>query len=218
MKWVSWTQSVQMLWLLVCFLLVVGLNALRDLRISRASSLLSRMYVVFGRPGAGKTTITNAVLDFGNQLESSTFAVDLDICVSDTMRANFAKNIYPTLQERQRFALDACKYVQEQIIKSKKETCLVSFSFVNNDLRDTFRMQFPHAKWILIDTPDSLASQRIATREGHFYKQETIKERGPEWLFDDVDFDHISIKGNLPVGTIAAQIVSFIQSDIKYNG
>ena len=37
-------------------------------------------------------------------------------------------------------------------------------------MRVVFRQQFPHSKWILVDTKEDVAQERILTRQGHFYK------------------------------------------------
>jgi gluconate kinase len=47
---------------------------------------------------------------------------------------------------------------------------IVSFSFVNTDLRTVFRQRFPHANWVLINTTETEAQRRIEQRQGHFYK------------------------------------------------
>merc|ERR1711924_122109 len=47
---------------------------------------------------------------------------------------------------------------------------IVSFSFVNTDLRDIFRSRFPNAEWILIETGQEECNKRINERKGHFYK------------------------------------------------
>ena len=54
---------------------------------------------------------------------------------------------------------------------------LVSFSFVNTDLRDAFRQRFPAAHWILLDTPEPEAQRRMDVREGHFYKGNSNKTK-----------------------------------------
>ena len=41
--------------------------------------------------------------------------LDLDVCVSPSMRDNFAKGIYPSLSERREFAKTACQYVESEI-------------------------------------------------------------------------------------------------------
>lgn len=54
---------------------------------------------------------------------------------------------------------------------------IISFSFVNTDLRIAFRDAFPDAHWILIETSDDLAKERISKREGHFYNNtDNVKE------------------------------------------
>ena len=186
------------------------------------------IYVIFGRPGAGKTTVAEKARELyphtvvpGTSLSSSLPSasssssisnariqcLDLDVCVPQWMRDNFSKGIYPTLKQRQAFATSACDYIDDELRKlsapgagatdpvgavgavneddngtmgeekvqvhkivPKKIPVLISFSFVNTDLRDVFRSRFPDATWILMDTSDSEAQDRIHQREGHFYK------------------------------------------------
>ena len=45
----------------------------------------------------------------------------------------------------------------------------MSFSFVNEDLRNFFRVRFPFARWFLVDTDVETAGRRIRARRGHFY-------------------------------------------------
>ena len=73
--------------------------------------------IVFGRPGAGKTTVANAAVE---KLQTSNdnitcLGLDLDVCVPQWMRDNFANGIYPTLEERNRFANECCQYVTHEL-------------------------------------------------------------------------------------------------------
>lgn len=165
------------------------------------------LLVIFGRPGAGKTTVSEKVIELLEQEETttsttadakSTVQIDLDVCVPQWMRDNFAKGMYPTLVQRQEFALGACDYVDRELKEfltcsfqnssdsspspstlpsqssssssSPSRFMIISFSFVNTDLRDTFRSRFPQATWILVNTSDEISQERIQMRQGHFYK------------------------------------------------
>lgn len=178
--------------------------------------------VVFGRPGAGKTTICSAALTKLQELKNECLVLDLDACIPNWMRENFAKGIYPTLDQRNKFAVSACDYVDKEInnlggkyIKDdneKQPLIIISFSFVNTDLRDVFRSRFPNAKWALVDIDDVTAQDRIEKREGHFYKgAPTSKEAdskksdaseeidNSEWKFAPVDFEHVILNGLVSV-------------------
>jgi len=156
------------------------------------------------------------------------------------MRDNFAKGIYPTLAERQRFATEACDYVEQQLqFKTNEEgsppTTVVSFSFVNNDLRDIFRQRFPQTRWVLIDTNEEAANVRIQRREGHFYKgsaayidksgnsddfetqepsiisrDETHDEDNLEWQFAPVEFEHVRLDGEFSQEENAQKLLEII--------
>jgi ATP:corrinoid adenosyltransferase len=193
------------------------------------------MVVVFGRPGAGKSTIAHRAVqkaaaaaatsirqnidintsdDTKNVTTTTTHAVsavtttattvigiDLDVYVPQWMKDNFAAGIYPNLQQRQDFAHVMCQSLQEELWLHKQQqqelqnasstlsaavtssdnnksddsmvqqvAAIVSFSFVNNDLRDIFRCHFPAASWVLLDTTEQEAQRRIRERTGHFYK------------------------------------------------
>ena len=54
--------------------------------------------IIFGRPGAGKTTIADALLKHADAENAQ--GVDLDVCLPQWMRDNFARGIYPSLDER----------------------------------------------------------------------------------------------------------------------
>ena len=152
------------------------------------------MVIVFGRPGAGKTTVAEQAYQ---SLQTSKgpsslshyrcCAIDLDVCVPQWMKDNFAQGIYPTLAERLEFAESACDHVVQQQMQlhhakdhvptssieevtRTKTITIVSFSFVNTDLRNVFRQRFPHATWVLLDTTEMEAQRRIELRQGHFYK------------------------------------------------
>ena len=192
------------------------------------------LIVVFGRPGAGKTTIATAAI---KQLNKS-YGLDLDVCVPDWMKANFAKSIYPTLEERKVFALDCCEYVEKEInniIQKKSDenmiTVIISFSFVNTDLRDIFRSHFQKAKWVLVDTTEEEAAIRIQTRKDHFYKGDTSKQSidelsskdtteesterngsktdidNSDWHFAPVTFPHVILDGNAPITENAEKLI-----------
>ena len=143
--------------------------------------------------------------------------LDLDVCVPQWMRNNFAKGLYPTLEERIAFAQSACDYVEGSLVQAMSVLpeghslgAIVSFSFVNTDLRDTFRKRFPKSKWFLIDTSEDEATERIRRREGHFYKGKVelvaideIEARpttdNQEWSFAPVTFQHTVLNGIEPI-------------------
>lgn len=268
------------------------------------------LYIVFGRPGAGKTTVaeravelcrrrrkqeqttnkkkendnvgglvssTNTGNDDDNEEEEnimvdrhnndSVIALDLDVCVPGWMKEKFGKGIYPTLTERTTFASDACDYVEKQITIHQQQqqqvatsptaptdggtnndddlvlmACVVSFSFVNTDLRDVFRLRFPTSTWILIDTTEEEATRRIRERKGHFYKGEKPRDVGnscnsssdgtdrstssktmdvknddvdnSEWKFAPVTFPHIILNGDDSVEENAQRVAEVILSKI----
>jgi adenylate kinase family enzyme len=202
------------------------MNAYTNQDMSSSNSNSNRntmpMVVVFGRPGAGKSTVADWAVDFLMSSEDNNIHVlglDLDVCVPQWMRDNFAKGSYPTLEERHIFAKGACDYVDEQLLQLQQETLrknkelsmgvIISFSFVNTDLRETFRQRFPHAQWYLVNTSEEEATLRIQKRQGHFYKGKKDKEtatdhkskrpnrnNNSEWEFAQVDFHHVDLDGN----------------------
>jgi gluconate kinase len=201
----------------------------------------SSLFIVFGRPGSGKTTVANKAfeslsLDNKNN-KHQCVEFDLDVCISQEMKDNFGKGIYPSLQERNEFASGACDYVEKQLdekllkcqlSKQQKKfnlSAIVSFSFVNTDLRDIFRERFPKAEWILIDTTEEECTKRINEREGHFYKgDKPVKEEvdttneekdTSEWEFNPVTFPHIILDGNDTIEDNANNVVKEILGKIK---
>jgi len=201
--------------------------------------------IVFGRPGAGKTTITELALEVLKRggvnhvgERPPCLHLDLDCVVPTSIKENFAKGIYPTLQERTEFAHSACEYVMQEMdkVKRKDTTCtkaaievLISFSFVNTDLRDVFQERFPNAYWNLIDVKEDVAQDRILQRQGHFYKgkQTCVEESSSvggnpssdndadnsEWKFAAVTFSHIVLDGMHPVDVNARKLYDAI---LKY--
>ena len=175
--------------------------------------MTSRIVVVFGRPGAGKSTVSDKAVELNVEKSRNIACLDLDACVPQWMKDNFAKGIYPNLEQRKEFAVSACDYVDEKLrMMDQSSRVIISFSFVNTDLRDVFRARFPGAKWILINTDEAEAQDRIQKREGHFYKgappskssleslaaaeeNETLKADNSEWNFAPVEFDHVVLDG-----------------------
>lgn len=201
---------------------------LLSLRVPQAKD--SPCVIVFGRPGAGKTTIAEAAVASFDEANSFCLGLDLDVCVPEWMRENFAKGIYPNLKQREDFAYCCCDYVERQIEENWKEgrvdmAVVISFSFVNTDLRDIFRSRFPRAKWILIDTSDEEATKRISEREGHFYKgeleEESMKKEpregerndvdNNEWKFAPVTFRHDVLDGKKPVAVNAQSVLRILR-------
>ena len=170
-----------------------------------AAATALRPLIVFGRPGAGKSTIAERLVAHP---DANAYNVDLDVCVPQRMRDNFAKGVYPTLAERQAFASDAADYVRTESA-GKDACCVVSFSFVNVDLRDSFRGRFPDATWALVDASDALAGERIASRDGHFYDPPPTK--GDEWLFAPVAFDHLVLDATRPVDENVAKLLPLVR-------
>lgn len=204
----------------------------RETSINEAATNVT-MIVVFGRAGAGKTTVASVVVELLSAKDDSIHCVglDLDVCVPTWMRENFGKGIYPTLKERTAFALDSCDYIdtklREQAALSNDRTlvAVVSFSFVNTDLRDVFRSRFPNAMWALVDTTQSGADERICKREGHFYKgvspsqtsddnRQTKSRDNTEWEFAPVTFPHIVLPGSEPIEVNAQTLFETISQEI----
>lgn len=200
--------------------------------------------VIFGRPGSGKSTVADAAMQLMTasscNSSSDTIALDLDACVPQWMKDNFAKGIYPTLQQRKEFALTACDFVDSELAKATRPTAVVvSFSFVNVDLRDTFRQRFPTAKWVLMDVTDQIANERLEAREGHFYKgaptrkskeekkTADTKERNvataekhngednSEWEFAAVTYPHDVLDGGVDVDINAQRVVETLNSTTR---
>ena len=154
--------------------------------------------------------------------------------------------MYPTVAERFLFISNACDYVTDKINTTHNENQsdikslvpIISFSFVNTDMRVEFRKRFPGSQWILVDTSKNLAEERILSREDHFYKgsggsssadggpnkeddpttttatksSDNPDEDNSEWEFKPVDYPHLILDGNDEVATNAQKIVDVIQN------
>ena len=181
------------------------------------------MFVVFGRPGAGKSTIaqrSKEIISNQNMMKNILY-LDLDVCIPKWMKDNFSQGIYPTLSQRKEFALSASHYVTTQRSKHDNPIAIISFSFVNNDLREIFREHFPNAVWILIDTNENVALQRICARNDHFYKgnpsRDTVHVKkikddlsNMEWKFAPIHFDHKVLDGLKDIDHNAYQLMQII--------
>jgi gluconate kinase len=137
--------------------------------------------------------------------------------------------IQQNLSQREAFATDACNYVAKAIddgVAVGTDAAIVSFSFVNTDLRTIFRKRFPKSEWLLIETNDAEASNRIKQRTGHFYNGNTSREkmsepehdndagRNSEWTFAAVDFQHTIVDGMLPIGDNARLVADVVKGAV----
>jgi gluconate kinase len=193
------------------------------------------IFVIFGIPGSGKSTVADRVLallsshwqSLQSEPQPRPIALDLDSCVPEWMRENFARGIYPTLKQRGEFVASCCDYVVKSLSDTAKQhpdthtVAIVSFSFVNRDLRDGFRNRFPNSQWILMQTSEEEAQRRIESRAGHFYKGKTSSRHqtptdtstndNTDWDFAPVTFPHAILDGMKPVDENAAQVVQMIR-------
>ena len=178
--------------------------------------------VLFGRPGSGKSTIAEASMKL--EFSKTWKYIDLDNCITDLMKENFSKGIYPTVKEREAFINSCCKYTRTEYDKFANHenfnVLLVTFSFVNIDMRIIYRNFFPNSKWVLVDTDESEASQRIKLRKDHFYDNTVDKKKiegedcTNDWNFDPVDFEHKHLDGRSSVDSNAQEIANFIASSL----
>jgi len=202
------------------------------------------MLCIFGRPGAGKTSIANRALEKLEAVEESQISncnihvvgIDLDVCVPKWMKDNFAKSIYPTLEERALFADAACEHVEkllagEEVEPRKQLLAVISFSFVNQDLREIYRKRFPQTQWIFVDTSEVEAGERIKQREGHFYKGNGGSEKdstatkskskkdddNPDWQFAPIDFEHTILDGQLSIDENTDVVMEIMQQTVKHD-
>lgn len=139
--------------------------------------------------------------------------------------------------------MNACQYVRDQI-QASSEPChavIIAFSFVNTDMRITFKEHFPQSRWILVDTKKEVAHERILARKGHFYKvieesnnagdgksssestndkciKQTNSDRdnidNSEWEFQPVDFPHTVLDGDAPTSENASQIMEILKAQV----
>lgn len=170
----------------------------------------------------------------GVESASNLIWLDLDCCISQSMKDNFARGVYPSLQEREEFARTACAHINEQCMFRRATYALVSFSFVNVDLRETFRESFPNSTWIFLDTSENTAEERMKQRKNHFYKgngqatengrdvarSEWSRADNSDWTFAPVTFPHSVLNGeDLPevnadlIVTIVEQAQAVDQSE-----
>lgn len=192
--------------------------------------------ILFGRPGAGKTTIAKmAARSLNLEDEMVVLNLDLDHCVPQWMRDNFAKGIYPTPDQRLEFASAACDFVDKAVhdnfdrLHHRWLGVIIAFSFVNADMRDYFRSRFSHARWALVDTSFEETERRIHGREGHFYigrgessenegKQTTSKsnaEESNDWDFAPVDYPHAVLNGEDSVEINSDRVVNIFNKAIR---
>ena len=82
--------------LLRLLLLIVGsiYTLSHTTRIDALRPVEKSLFVVFGRPGSGKTTVANKAFDvltleLKNRDDRECVALDLDVCVTQAMRDNF---------------------------------------------------------------------------------------------------------------------------------
>lgn len=153
----------------------------------------TKIYIIFGRPGAGKDAVGEQVRNRLADLEQ----IDLDVLRSDKMKLDLNAGIWPTHEERLEFAHRAAAHVKYETESKQLRRALITFSFVNTDMREIFRETFGvQLQWFLLNTDDETARQRIKERKGHFY----TNWEG-EWKFEDVDFHHTPLDGNASTET-----------------
>jgi AAA domain len=200
---------------------------------------------------SSSTTTTSVGNDSEDQSTTTTIPqnyqvldLDLDDCVPEWMRLNFEQGIYPNLQQRNEFALSCCDYVNESIQNFTQSSItngttrksvdqqilvIVSFSFVNDDLRINFRNRFPNSYWILIHTSEIEAQRRIQQRSNHFYKgkqpplgadrnepvrQQSLNDNN-EWNFAPVTFPHTIVNGHNSIEETSSEVVEWIQTTLR---
>jgi gluconate kinase len=194
------------------------------------------IFVLFGVPGAGKSTVASLAFEKLRSRQYTTTTtrysnliwLDLDNCVSQEMKDNFARGIYPTLREREEFARTACAHVNERCELLRARCAIVSFSFVNADLRETFRESFPNSTWILLNTAQDIAQERIKQRKDHFYRVKghatekpgsTLNAEGTAkskvdnsvWTFAPISFPHSVLNGEDSPEANADQIIQIVE-------
>lgn len=167
--------------------------------------------VLFGRPGAGKTTTAKAIQDMKAENGIKLVPFELDPYVPKEIIDVFMAGGYPSVEMRVAF-VEKCT----EIVKAIRETLaeateggstlkvglLVIQAFPHEDMRAVYRAAFPDAEWFLVDTADEVAGERVRAREGHFYKHDTLPVP-----FEEIDFPHTAYEGTTDPAENAKQIL-----------
>ena len=88
-----------------------------------SSVTLRPMFVICGRPGAGKSTLATQLQLQLQQPQQEAFPlhfIDLDVCITDEMKENFAMGQYPTLEQRAKFMQACIAYTPAQLADSSR--------------------------------------------------------------------------------------------------
>lgn len=101
-------------------------------------------------------------------------------------------------------------------------------------MRIAYRERYAKSEWILVDTKQNIAEERILSRQGHFYKGSNVntatvsdectdakKQKvgknsndsrdNNEWEFQPVDFPHVILDGCDSISKNARRIVEVVR-------
>ncbi len=158
---------------------------------------LSPLLVLFGKPGAGKDTISNI---FQEQYGYYVYHADTEI----TYKEKLQRGEIPTTEDRDQFLAYKVGRIQE--LQKEYEKILMNWAFVSDRQRQMFTQAYPQAQFILVQTDREQIEKRLhdAPRKGHNLTTELALKLGD--VFEEPTIPHDVINNNGWIVDVIAQI------------
>lgn len=166
---------------------------------------MNNVYVLFGLPGVGKSTVLNNIKD-----EPYIEVFDVDDFIPSDLKEDISDG---KLVDKDRWAEFHQSFLETVAERSDKSVTVFAINLILDEDREAVKDAFPKATWIHLSLEKDKIKNRLKARKNHFFNKELFETF---WeLHYPIDYDHYDIAASKTQDQITSQIKDIIDDGTK---